>query len=206
MARRDGGSDDSTGALRLRWFATLLSRFAAGSLIDLGSGHGLFAQLAADRGWRVTAQDARGDRFPEDDRIAWEVSDVRDVDLLGYDLISCLGLFYHLTLKDQLSLLDRSRGVPIILDTHVANERPAPMTLSEPVAPQGYRGRYYREPDQVTHSTASWGNADSFWPRPQALYRMLDERGYDVMASVPFYLPTRTFFLCLPRGAAAVTA
>lgn len=206
MARRDGGADETTGELRLRWFATLMGRFTPGSMIDLGSGHGLFAQLAADMGWTVTAQDARGDRFPEDGRITWEISDVRDLDLSGFDLVSCLGLFYHLTLEDQLSLLDRARGVPIILDTHVANDRPAPMALSDQVSPQGYRGRYYREPDQATHSTASWGNADSFWPRPQALYRMLDERGYDVMASVPFYLPTRTFFLCLPREDASVTA
>lgn len=200
MTRDDGGADASTGETRLRWFATLLDRFPVGRMIDLGSGHGLFALLAADRGWEVTAQDARGDRFPEDDRVRWEVSDVRDVELAPYDLVSCLGLFYHLTLDDQLSLLDRCRGVPLVLDTHVANDKPAPMELSEPVSPRGYHGRYYREPDQARHSTASWGNERSFWPRPRALYRMLDERGYDVLATMPFYLPTRTFFLCLPRA------
>lgn len=199
MARPDGGKDETTGPRRLAWFERLLGTFATGSLIDLGSGHGKFAKIAADAGWKVTAQDARGDRFPIDPRITWEVSDVREIDLQGYDVIACLGLFYHLTCDDQLSLLDRAQGTPIILDTHVASGGKAPMRLSDPVSVNGYRGVLYREPDQDKHSTASWGNEDSFWPRPQALYRMLDERGYDVLTATPWYLPTRTYFLCLPR-------
>ncbi len=179
----------------------MLGTFPVGRLIDLGSGHGSFALQAADLGWEVTALDARGDRYPEprDPRIEWRVGDVREVDLAGYDVIVCLGLFYHLTIDDQLQLLDRARSIPMILDTHVANDRPAPMKLSDPVVQRGYAGRLYREPDQSKHSTASWGNDDSFWPRPRALYRMLNEHGYDVMVAAPWYLPTRTFFLCLPR-------
>jgi hypothetical protein len=193
IARAEAGRE------RQRRFERLLRARPVGSMVDLGSGHGKFAQIAADLGWRVTAQDARGDRFPSDDRIRWEVGDVRDADLSGYDLVSCLGLFYHLTLTDQLSLLDRASGTPLILETHVFNKAPSPVRLSEPVTEQGYRGAYYREPDQAKHSTASWGNDDSFWPRPAALYRMLNERGYDVLVSTPWVIPTRTFFLCLPR-------
>ena len=188
---------------RFKWFNQMLGTFPVGTLIDLGSGHGMFAVEAADKGWKVTALDARGDRYPEnrDERIDWRIGDVRDVDFSGYDVILCLGLFYHLTIDDQLDLLKRAQGTPIILDTHVANDRWAPMqkSLSEPVTLQGYRGVLYKEPDQSTNSPASWGNDYSFWPRPQALYRMLGERGYDVLTAMPFYQPTRTFFLCLPR-------
>ena len=49
------------------------------------------------------------------------------------------------------------------------------------------------------HSTASWGNDESFWPRTQALYRMLNDHGFEVLTANPWYLPSRTFFLCLPR-------
>lgn len=194
-----GGATEHTGDDRFRWFHQLLQTFPTGRLIDLGSGHGLFAQAAADRGWRVTALDARGDRYPDDDRIEWRVGDVREVDLGDFDVIACLGLFYHLTLDDQLDLLVRASGTPIILDTHVANDRPTPMALSEPVTLRGYAGRLYEEPDQSTHSPASWGNDQSFWPRPRALYRMLAAHGYDVLTATPWYLPSRTFFLCLPR-------
>ena len=199
MATKEGGADESTGPLRFKWFRQMLGTFPVGSMIDLGSGHGMFAQRAADQGWRVTALDARGDRYPEDSRIDWRVGDVRDADLGGFDVIACLGLFYHLTIDDQLDLLARASGTPIVLDTHVANEQPVPMRLSEPVTMHGYTGRLYTEPDQTTNSPASWGNAKSFWPRTRALHRMLDAQGYDVLTATPWYLPSRTFFLCLPR-------
>jgi hypothetical protein len=200
MATPRGGADESTGPLRFKWFRQLLGIFPPGRLVDLGAGHGMFARVAADAGWRVTALDARGDRYPADEpRVDWRIGDVRDVDLAAYDVIACLGLFYHLTIDDQLSLLDRSRGIPIILDTHVANDRPVPMRLSAPVELRGYVGRLYTEPDQATHSPASWGNEQSFWPRTRDLYAMLDAHDYDVLTATPWYLPSRTFFLCLPR-------
>lgn len=188
------------GQVRVRLFEQMLGTFQPGKLIDLGAGHGLFSKIAADKGWAVTALDARGDRYPTDERIDWQVGDVRDVDLAAHDVIACLGLFYHLTLEDQLSLLERSSGTPIILDTHVANDQKTSAPLSDPVTLQGYAGRLYTEPDQAVHSPASWGNELSFWPRPRALYRMLDRFGYDVLTATPYYLPNRTFFLCLPRG------
>ena len=115
-----------------------------------------------------------------------------------YDVIACLGLFYHLTIDDQLDLLARCSGTPMILDTHVANNRKTPAKLSKPVTLHGYTGRYYGEFDQ-TKPTAAWGNEYSFWPRTRALMRMLDAHGYDVLTAYPWYLPTRTFWLCLPR-------
>jgi len=198
MATAQGGVDETTGPLRIKWFRQMLGQFPTGRIIDLGSGHGKFAMEAADAGWQVTALDARGDRYPRDDRIDWRVGDVRDVDLQGFDLVACLGLFYHLTIEDQLDLLKRVSGIPMILDTHVANDKRSPFTLSEPVVLQGYGGRLYKEGDQAKHSTASWGNDTSFWPSTRALQRMLADHGYDVLTAVPWYLPTRTFFLCLP--------
>ena len=192
-----GGADQHTGELRMHWFSRMLGLFPPASLIDLGAGHGMFAQVAADAGWRVTAVDARGDRFPEDARVEWRVGDVRDPDFGSYDLVACLGLFYHLTVDDQLDLLARVRGRPMILDTHVANDRPSPFTLSEPVTLRGYGGRLFRE-DDPGRSTAAWGNTESFWPSTRALHRMLREHGYDVLTATPWYLPTRSFFLCLP--------
>lgn len=203
MPTEHGGVDADTPRLRLAWFDRMLALFQPGHVIDLGAGHGVFAIRAADAGWRVTALDARGDRYPKDlgPRIEWRVGDVRDVDLSGYDLIGCLGLFYHLTVDDQLDLLRRSMGIPIVLDTHVANDRPSPFTLSAEVELGGYRGRLFTEADQARHSTASFGNDRSFWAQPEELYRMLDEHGYDLLEAKPWYLPTRTFWACLPRAA-----
>ena len=197
MATKQGGADDKSNELRKMWFKQMLAMYPPGRMIDLGAGHGLFSTMAADAGWQVTAVDARGDRYPSDDRVDWRVEDIRKTSLDGYDLVACLGLFYHLTIDDQLDLLKRCQGLPIILDTHVANDRRSPFTLSDEVILHGYRGKLFRE--ELDASTASWENEESFWPRPRSMYRMLDDHGYNVMAAVPWYIPTRTFWLCVPR-------
>ncbi|HZA72671.1 MAG TPA: glycosyltransferase [Propionibacteriaceae bacterium] len=199
----------STNETRLRVFDTMLGWFTPGRLLDLGAGHGAFSIRAADAGWDVTAVDARTTRFPDDARVTWVHSDVRETSLEGYDLIVNLGLFYHLTLDDQLDLLDRAAGTPMILDTHVATDEPSSFVLSEPVRQRGYDGRLYAEPRTVNSQQArrsAWGNSSSFWATPAALRQMLDERGWDVYTLTPYYLATRTFFLCYPRGGAGGSA
>lgn len=79
-------------------FGSILSSQKPGRLLDLGTGHGRFAQAAKEMGWQVTAVDARGERFPWTGGIEWIVSDVRDFEFGpgDYDCVSFLGLFYHL--------------------------------------------------------------------------------------------------------------
>ena len=173
-------------------FRRLLKFFQPGTCVDLGTGHGLFAIEAANIGWKVTGVDARSERFPSDSRIVWERRDIRKVDLRRFDVILCLGLFYHLSLKDQLDLLKRCGGKPVILDTHV-DEGSHDHKLSARVQDQGYKGRLYREPGLTT---SSWGNTQSFWPTKESLYLMLGNVGYDVILAVePWITNDRTFFL-----------
>lgn len=190
---------DAALETRFRLFDTLLDRFPPGRVLDLGTGHGKFAIRAAEAGWSVTATDARTERFPDYPKVTWRQEDVRDTDLSGYDLILNLGLFYHLAVDDQLSLLDRSSGTPMILDTHVGVPEERGFGLSDLTRQRGYRGRMYSEENLQHIPTASWGNDHSFWPTPRALVRMLTERGWDVFTAQPFYQQSRTFFLCLPR-------
>lgn len=189
---------DAISLRRLELFDGLLGMFPPGRALDLGAGHGLFSSRAADAGWDMTAVDARTERFPADDRVKWIQMDVREVDLEGYDLIFFFGLFYHLTLDDQLALLKKASGTPLIIDTHLATSQPT-QPLSDPVTVQGYRGRFYSESGWQKRATASWSNERSFWPRPRAFYRMLGEHGYRaVFAGTPWVTTDRTFFLCLP--------
>jgi hypothetical protein len=183
---------------RFELFDSLLRQVPTGRLVDLGAGHGAFSVRAADAGWDVTAVDARATRFPDDPRVTWIEKDVREVELEGFDLVLCLGLFYHLTVGDQVALLDRAAGRPLILDTHVATKNPT-HPLSEPVTAGGYEGRLYDEKGWERRSTASWVNQESFWPTARELYRMLGEHGYPVVfEGVPRVLRDRTFFFCLP--------
>ncbi|MGH8944249.1 MAG: class I SAM-dependent methyltransferase [Acidimicrobiia bacterium] len=185
----------SGGRRRIEIFARLLGFFPPGKMIDLGAGHGKFSMLAADAGWEVTAVDARTDRNVPAPGVTWVESDVREVDVTGFDLVACLGLFYHLTVPDQIDLLARCRGMPMIIDTHLANGL-STHPLSEEVEELGFTGRLYQE---GTGLLSSWRNPQSFWPTPDSFHKMLDQAGYNLVLAVePWYLPDRTFFLALP--------
>ena len=183
------------GSRRVQIFVRLLRLFPPGRLVDLGAGHGKFSTVAAEAGWEVTAVDARTERNVPAVGVTWVESDVREFDVTGFDVVACLGLFYHLTVPDQVDLLARCRGLPMIIDTHVANGQ-STHPLGEEVELQGYTGRVYHE---GTGLLSSWGNPQSFWPTPDSFHKMLDQAGYNpVLAVEPWYLPDRTFFLALP--------
>lgn len=187
-----------TNARRMMVFDAVLGMFPPGRLVDLGAGHGLFSKRAADAGWQVTAVDARTERFPADDRITWKQSDVRDTDLSGYDLILCLGLYYHLTLDDQIDLVRRASGTPLVIDTHLdVGVTSAKHNLSDRRVVDGYEGRLYTEVPDTTMS--SWKNDLSFWPTPASFYRLLAEHGYHVvLPAEPPQLVDRRFYVALP--------
>jgi len=189
---------DPVGQRRLEIFGQLLGLFTPGRLVDLGAGHGLFSIAAARAGWEVVAVDARTERNTPAPGVKWVESDVRDFPLAGFDLVACLGLFYHLTVEDQIDLLRRGRGTPMIVDTHLANGRPS-HPLSDQVKLHGYVGRLFTEDPGYT---SSWGNSQSFWPTPDSFSHMLEDAGFRVIAAIePWYMSDRTFFLVLPGSA-----
>jgi SAM-dependent methyltransferase len=182
-------------------FLQILERFPPGRLVDLGAGHGWFARLAADAGWEATAVDARDERFTEDDRVRWVEQDVREFPLEGFDVVCCLGLWYHLTLEDQLNLARRAGGSPLMIDTHYALASDADhhknmQSLTPMMSQQGYEGRLYGEQDFQDRNTASFGNLSSFWPTESSLRRELKESGYDIVETFdPPVTLDRRFFL-----------
>jgi SAM-dependent methyltransferase len=170
----------------------LLGQFTPGTALDLACGTGWFSRIAAGLGWQVTGIDARRRPAWDDPEpgVQWHEQDVRDVDTSGYDLIMCLGIFYHLEFTDQMTLLRKCGGTPMILDTHVGLTGAA-----EPAA--GYTGQWYQEGAGLL---ASWGNPRSFWPTTATLRTMLTENGYATAEPVePWYHGAdRTFWTCLP--------
>jgi hypothetical protein len=180
---------------RFQVFDALMSLFPPGKVIDLGAGHGKFARRASDMGWRTTAVDARTERFPDDPRVEWRHEDVRVADVSGYDLILCLGLFYHLTVDDQLDLLGRCAGTPLVIDTHL-DVGSGEFKLTKRRTVRGYSGRFYAEPNRLT---SAWGNSESFWPTPESFHAMLRQHGYGVVtAAEPAITPSRRFYLAIP--------
>ena len=194
--------------MRIVQFATILSRFPPGHLIDLGAGHGIFSRIAVELGWRVTAVDARDERYPDDPHVRWVVSDVREFDDYGdADVVCCLGLWYHLTLDDQRQLARRVAPRPLIIDTHVATavlpeyQKPNEERLSEVLTEAGFTGRLYDEGGLESRPTASWGNRHSFWPSVASLEKQVYDAGYEVFEQIsPPYLPDRAYFVAASLG------
>ncbi len=179
-------------------FADLLSVFPAGRLVDLGTGPGTFAIIAADLGWQVTAVDVRTERWPEDERVTWIQDDVRHQAFEEFDVVACLGVFYHLTCADQVALLTRCSGRPMIIDTHLDHGEHAHQLSDRITQGEGYEGRLYREPGALT---SSWENEQSFWPTLASFHTMLFRSGYSTVLTVePWVTGDRTFFLTLPRS------
>jgi hypothetical protein len=180
----------------------LLALFPTGRLLDLACGNGVFSIAAQDMGWHVTAVDARTVRMPMTPGIEWVQQDVRETEIVGYDVVLLMGLLYHMELADQLDLLRRCSGTVTILDTHHST---APTHLEG-----GYAGHTFNElpPDHPTSledaPRAAWGNPTSFWATQPALVRILEDCGFGtVLALVPPTLRNRTFYLCLPKRANA---
>ena len=175
-------------SIRLDVFRSILEPMRPGRLLDLATGHGMFAEIAHELGWKVTAVDARTERMPMTAGIEWLQSDLRDYEIGDFDVIALLGIFYHLELGDQLEILKNCAGTMTILDTHVA--------LTAEVTEGRYEGRFYTE--VLSKPTSSWINPTSFWPTEESLIRMLHDSGYRFIFKLtpPPMTLDRTWYLC----------
>jgi SAM-dependent methyltransferase len=161
---------------RLTVFRSLLLPLTPGRLLDLATGHGLFAVAAHELGWHVTAVDIRTARFPSAAGIEWVHADVRSYAFTAasFDVITLLGILYHLELPDQLALLRRCVGTPTIVDTHVS-------TIGDREQ-NGYEGHYWDEGVDVEarrrNNLSSWDNRWSWWSTIESTERLLHEAGF----------------------------
>ena len=181
--------DDLPPALPIRtmlleWMIeTFLDQTKHKTVIDLGCGGMAMTRRYRDRGFDVTAVDIRTDRNEGKDLtgIKFIQQDIRETDLSGYDVISHLGLLYHMTLKDQIDMLNRiPKGTITILETQIYE----PNTVTPKGKPRlstakdgDYWGALWEEPGNDV-PTASWNNATSFWHAPKSLYRMFRKTGF----------------------------
>lgn len=192
-------------------FESILAPLAPGRLLDLGAGKGNFSLSAASLGWQVTAVDVRTVRWPEVDAasqlemasllesITFVQSDIRDFSIGrdDYDLICILGLLHHLEVPDQIALIRKCSGTPLLIDTRIAS--------AEIDAVGEYRGMLIKEHGETREerdevATASWGNETSFRHTEESLTLLLRECGYPIVFQArPPHRREYTFYMALPR-------
>jgi hypothetical protein len=201
--------DAELGRIRVETFSRLVGPGHGRTLLDLGAGPCLFAGLARDAGWVVTAVDARTERLPDSAKLAgitFVEADVRTFDPSGFDTISILGLLYHLTLDEQRALLAACSYARVILETQVHTPGFVPQA-AEPwgrkiVVEQGLEGVVFPERKGGAldaNPMASVGNPTSFWLTEPSLLTLLESCGYRSIEVVePSYASkygTRRFFV-----------
>ena len=200
------------GAHRIATFRWILGEYFSSQasndkLVDLGAGPCVFSRIAVKADFDVTAVDARDERLPEDlTGIKFIKSDVREFDLLGFDVVLIFGLLYHLTLEDQLQLLSRCpENASVIIDTQVH----IPESVQEEACQkrkfntkkieesQGFSGVLFPEEQ---NPMASIGNTHSWWHTEPSLLKLLEQVGFkDVIMIDPTYISkygARRFYVC----------
>lgn len=199
------------GQIRKATFAKVLGPGNGRSLLDLGAGPCVFAKIARDAGWKVTAVDGRTDRLPDDlGSIEFIQHDVRTFDPRGYDVVSNLGLLYHLELGEQIDLLKACSASQVILETQVHEPGIVPPAAQpwgyEVLEIDGLDGVVYPENQGgalANNPMASIGNETSFWLTEESLLDVFDRCGFGSVEIVnpPHYSKygQRKFYVLHPK-------
>jgi hypothetical protein len=191
-------------------FRTLLAPFRAGRLLDINSEKRNFPITSAHLGWQVTALNTRTPVDDSDDdppevgalleSISWQNADVPTypIDRDAFDMIVIHDLNHRHTLDEQLALVRRCAGTPLLVDARIASGQVVDT------------GRYQGKPVPDAAGTSPDAQADlastPFMHTEDSLVRMLRDCGFPlVMISRPPHRRDMAFYLALPKNWDAAT-
>lgn len=186
-------------------FRTLLAPFRAGRLLDINSEKRNFPTTSAHLGWQVTALNSRtpvddaADDPPEIaallETIHWKHGDVAEFPIArgDFDMIVIHDLNHRHSLDQQLALVRRCAGTPVIVDARIASGRV--------IDAGGYQGRYLvDDSSESTNATVSPPDVP-FMHTEESLVRLLRDCGFPlVMIARPPHRQDMAFYLALPRN------
>lgn len=182
-------------------FRTLLAPFRAGRLLDINSEKRNFPITSAHLGWQVTALNTRTPVDETDDdppeiaalleSISWQNVDLGTFPISrdDFEMIVIHDLNHRHTLDQQLALLRRCAGTPVIVDARIASGR---------VVDTGrYQGQY------ATENAAPQADASEtpFMHTEDSLVRLLRDSGFPlVLISRPPHRQNMAFYVALPKN------
>lgn len=183
---------------------SILSKCQGHTLLDVATGTGMYAVVARDAGFQVTAFDVRQDRVPwSEPNINWKLSTLQEFEYSGYDIILLCGILYHLTLSDQFDLLSKLKAPFIILNTHFKIDGPQKWDLGTQFQSGNLSGVNYYEGQLAKLSgslKSAWNNEYSFWHTIPSLEWLFGVFGYKMTIINPWISEDRAFFLCKREG------
>lgn len=186
-------------------FRTLLAPFRAGRLLDINSEKRNFPMTSAHLGWQVTALNTRA---PEDDSdddapevaallesISWQFADVPTYPISrdDFDMIVIHDLNHRHTLDEQLALVRRCAGTPLLIDARIA---------SGAVADTGrYQGKLVPDANDASTGPETDFATAPFMHTEDSLVRLLRDCGFPlVLISRPPHRQDMAFYLALPKN------
>lgn len=183
---------------KLKIYERLLDTWGTGDrLLDIATGHGKYAIFAHEKGYKVSAFDARHDRVPDHPGVNWSIQNLKDAEYSGYDVINCLGILYHLPVPEQVKLLKKINYATVILDTHLS-EGNSDVNYFEGF---GYLGMVYKEADTVAQlkgrPLASFDETEAFWHIEWSLRKLFLYCRLRIVA-MEEYIPYRNFYVLKP--------
>ncbi len=186
-------------------FRTLLAPFRAGRLLDINSEKRNFPITGAHLGWQVTALNTRtltddsADDPPEVAAllatITWQNGDVAEFPITrdAFDMIVIHDLNHRHTLDQQLSLVRRCAGTPLIVDARIASGRVVDIGR--------YQGRYLADAPDGAPESAIPLQETHFMHTEESLIHLLRDCGFPlVMISRPPHRQDMAFYLALPKN------
>jgi len=186
-------------------FRTLLAPFRAGRLLDINSEKRNFPITSAHLGWQVTALNTRTPIDDSDDdppevatlleSISWQTADVPTYPISrdDFDMIVIHDLNHRHTLDEQLALVRRCAGTPLLVDARIAS--------GQVVDTGRYQGK--PGPDAIDASTEPKPDLATapFMHTEDSLVRLLRDCGFPlVLISRPPHRQDMAFYLALPKN------
>ncbi len=178
----------------------------AGRLIDVGCGHGNHSIIAKEMGLEVTGYDVRDERMPKTEGINWQVGNITDVDLTGYDSILASGILYHLTFEENINFFNKvkeSNVESLIINTHFAKfesgipyNKDFKTNMSEIIKTEGYYWSRFDEGKTFKEQNGnSFNNRYVCWFELNSLFRLIKDCGFEIEILKPLLFEDRIWLI-----------
>jgi hypothetical protein len=186
-------------------FRTLLAPFRAGRLLDINSEKRNSPLTSAHLGWQVTALNTRTTVDDSEDvapelvglleSISWQSADVPTFPISrdDFDMIVIHDLNHRHTLDEQLALVRRCAGIPLLVDARIASGQ---------VTDTGrYQGKHVADSAGASTDPEADSPSAPFMHTEESLVRLFRDCGFPlVMISRPPHRQDMAFYLALPRN------
>ncbi len=154
------------------------------SIIDIAAGHGKYSIISKEMGFNTLAIDARKDRVPvskfKQIGIAFQLSNLEDLEPIDYDICLLFGIFYHLDFGQQLNLLNKIKSKVTLIHTLIYNDNSKEaFNLENETVLGNLQFAVYKEGGgRESRNMASMNNYFSIWHTEESLKNMFLNCGF----------------------------